>query len=365
MDLVFNSLHFEKENQIVSVRSQFKKNLLLPSNLKLLSQMQISLNNYPKVLGEVHKIIKETEQNIVTNVNREKVVMSWQIGKIIEEHLLKNSRAEYGTEFFKQLESDTTIAKRTLYQMRSFYKSYPTLPKAENDLSWSHYRNLITVKSAEKRKYLEDLTVENDLGADKLQDEITKTNSKKSKPAASKKPSKLSIKRGKLFTYKISEMPGFIDCGFNVFCEIKTTKKLGEIVESVKKSEGFSLKSSSVNVHQRYTYKAYLDRVIDGDTLHVTLDLGFKIRHKEILRLAKINAAEAATPEGKKAFSALQEILKDVPFLILKTNKTDIYGRYIADVFFGESSQKDPQKVADSGVYLNQLLLDRELVVKY
>jgi endonuclease YncB( thermonuclease family) len=118
-------------------------------------------------------------------------------------------------------------------------------------------------------------------------------------------------------------------------------------------------------VHQRYTYKAYLDRVIDGDTLHVTLDLGFKIRHKEILRLAKINAAEAATPEGKKAFAALQEILKDVPFLILKTNKTDIYGRYIADVFFGESSQKDPQKVADSGVYLNQLLLDRELVVKY
>ena len=147
----------------------------MPIKLKPLSQMKISLNNYPKVLGEVHKIIKETEQNIVTNVNREKVVMSWQIGKIIEEHLLKNSRAEYGTEFFKQLESDTTIAKRTLYQMRSFYKSYPTLPKAENDLSWSHYRNLITVKSAEKRKYLEDLTVENDLGADRLQDEITKT----------------------------------------------------------------------------------------------------------------------------------------------------------------------------------------------
>jgi hypothetical protein len=51
-----------------------------------------------------------------------------------------------------------------------------------------------------------------------------------------------------------------------------------------------------------------------------------------------------------------------VPFLIIKTNKTDIYGRYIADVFLAEKSETNPQKTADSGIYLNQILLEQGLV---
>ena len=40
--------------------------------------------------------------------------------------------------------------------------------------------------------------------------------------------------------------------------------------------------------------------------------------------------------------------------------KIDIYGRYVADVFFDETmSQSDPQKIADEGIYLNQLLLNK------
>ena len=105
--------------------------------------------------------------------------------------------------------------------------------------------------------------------------------------------------------------------------------------------------------------------MVDGDTIHVTLDLGFKIRHQEILRLAKINAAESATAAGKKATKVLQESLKDAPFLVIKTNKTDIYGRYVAEVFFGKKGEKDAQEVAKNGVYLNQLLLDLGVVEKY
>ena len=84
---------------------------------------------------------------------------------------------------------------------------------------------------------------------------------------------------------------------------------------------------------------------------------------REIIRLAKISAAESNTAEGKKATVALKKILTGVQFLILRTNKTDIYGRYVADVFFDETrKEKSPQKVADGGVYLNQLLLNRGLV---
>ncbi|MBP7710656.1 MAG: thermonuclease family protein [Rickettsiales bacterium] len=328
--------------------------------------MQISLQNYDKLLLEIRATIKQTEQKIVATVNHEKVEMSWQLGKLLHQHLAKNPAENYGKKLFSQLAQDTSIKERILYQMRAFYKAYPTLPSAQKSLSWTHYRSLSSVKDSEKRQYLEELTINNSLGANQLQQEVTKANSKKTPTKPRRKKVKLLPKRGQLFAYKISEISGFVDCGFNIFCEANTAAKAaGEIVESTKKGVDFSLKKSTTKPDQLYTYKATLNRVVDGDTIHVTLDLGFKILHKEILRLAKINAPEAETFEGKKATEALKEILKTAPFLIVKTNKTDIYGRYIADVFFGDASEKNPQKIADSGTYLSQALLDRGVVLEY
>lgn len=332
--------------------------------------MQPTLKNYTKLLAQIQKTIKKTE----TNVNREKVVMAWQIGKIIDQHLEENNQAKYGEKLFEQLEKDTAIAQSILYQMCNFYKAYPTLPKS--NLSWSHYRSLASIEDGAERKYLEDFSVKKDLGADALQKEVAQLKKAKKKTVGKKN---LYCQRGKLFTYELSKQilkqvqdggnggkttTAFVDCGFNIFTEIKTSLAPEGIVESKKLATAYSLKKSELDRKQLHTYKAYIERVIDGDTVHVVLDLGFKIQHREILRLAKIGAAELDTSEGKKSFSALQKILKNVPFVIIKTNKTDIYGRYVADVFFSES-ETDPQKVADAGVYLNQLLLDRGLVELY
>ena len=301
--------------------------------------MKIVLNGYQKILTQVQKEIQKTEKNIVQTVNRQKVEMCWQIGKIIDQHLLKNDRAEYGNHFFLRLAQDAKIAERALYQMRGFYKAYPKLPKDEKGLNWSHYRNLATIKDEEQRKQLEDLTLTENLDSNALRRTI-----KKSKPRKGQ-AKKLRVTRGKISTYTFTKS-GEIDLGFNIFLE-----KSFANLQQVRESKG-----------GEYTYKAELERVVDGDTIHVKLDLGFGIKHHEILRLAKINAAESETTEGKKATTALKKILKDLPFLIVKTNKTDIYGRYIADVFYGKGS---PEKVAENGEYLNQLLLDRGLVEIY
>lgn len=334
--------------------------------------MQPTLKNYTKLLAQIQKTIKKAE----TNVNREKVVVAWQIGKIIDRHLGENNQAKYGEKLFEQLEKDTAISKSILYQMCSFYQAYPTLPKS--NLSWSHYRSLASIEDKAERKYLEDFSVKNDLGAETLQKKVAQLKKVKKKTTAPKKV--LNRPRGKLFTYELSQQilkrvqdagkskgsksTAFVDCGFNIFTEIKTALAADGIVESKKLATAYSLKKSNLDRKQLHTYKAYIERVIDGDSLHVVLDLGFKIQHREILRLAKIGAEELATNAGQKTFHALQKILKNVPFVIIKTNKTDIYGRYVADVFFSES-ETDPQKVADEGVYLNQLLLDRGLVELY
>ncbi len=310
--------------------------------------MQILAKTYQTLLKKIEQTISQTKENVIKTVNYQKVKMSWEIGREIDLHLEGKDKATYGKELFLKLAKDIKIEKTSLYQMHSFYKAYPKLPSENKALSWSHYRNLIAIKSTEDREILEDLVVTKSLGSDKLQQEIAKRKEvakkrredRKAEKSKTNSIPKLRVNRGQLFTYTKTK-DGEIDLGFNVLLSSK------EKISAVKKSD--------------YTYIAKLERVVDGDTLHVKLDLGFGVFHHEILRLAKIDAAEAETKEGKKATAGLKNILKDVKFLVVKTNKTDIYGRYVADVFF-DKKEKNPNKVAASGLYLNQMLLDKNLV---
>jgi len=64
-----------------------------------------------------------------------------------------------------------------------------------------------------------------------------------------------------------------------------------------------------------FVYRATLDRVVDGDTLDCTLDLGFDVKlHKQRVRLAGIDTAESRTRNleekalGLKAKARLTEL---------------------------------------------------------
>jgi len=151
-------------------------------------------------------------------VNREKVVMSWEIGKEIEIHLRQNKNSGYGEELFNQLAKDTSIEKFSLYKMRAFYKTYPKLPDEKKALSWSHYRNLIAVKDAQTRAQLEGLVIEKNIGTNKLQSAIAQTKRAENKNSAKKIIKKLRVIRGKLFTYTTTK-EGEIDLGFNILLE--------------------------------------------------------------------------------------------------------------------------------------------------
>ncbi len=326
--------------------------------------MEITLKNYKKLLTKIQQTIAKTKQNIVQVVDYQKVLMSWEIGKEIDLHLQGQDKAEYGEKLFLQLTKDIGIEKTTLYQMRAFYKAYPQIPLPKNSLSWSHYRSLIAVKDEETRQRLENLVIEKSLGSNRLQKEIAATKKKKiSQKKSDQKIPQLKVKRGKVGTYTVSSGKGLvvsgkveIDLGFDVFVSFTSMTKVAEA------STAWGVKMTQQKKSD-YTYVATLERVVDGDTIHVKIDLGCGISHREIIRLAQINAAESNAAQGKKATAALKKILNGVQFLILRTNKTDIYGRYVADIFFDETKkEKDPQKVADCGTYLNQLLLDCGLV---
>lgn len=103
-----------------------------------------------------------------------------------------------------------------------------------------------------------------------------------------------------------------------------------------------------------YTYNAKVLRVIDGDTLEIAVDAGFRMTATMPLRVAHINAPEHNTPAGKDATAFVTVQLASVKNnVVVHTYKPiDKYGRYLADVFIGDHSLAD-------------LLIDAGLAVPY
>lgn len=82
-----------------------------------------------------------------------------------------------------------------------------------------------------------------------------------------------------------------------------------------------------------YEYAAVAIRVVDGDTIHARVDLGFDLRADMTLRLAGINAPEMPTPAGLAAKTWLLERLNETGGkLVVRTEKDrkERYGRYLA-----------------------------------
>ncbi|NCO36835.1 MAG: hypothetical protein AUJ92_18175 [Armatimonadetes bacterium CG2_30_59_28] len=92
----------------------------------------------------------------------------------------------------------------------------------------------------------------------------------------------------------------------------------------------------------RFYYGAEVLRVVDGDTIDVRVDLGFRIYREMRVRLYGLDTPEtfgvkkdsAEYASGKKAAEYLSERLKGKE-IILRTHKdlTEKYGRYLATVY--------------------------------
>ena len=114
--------------------------------------------------------------------------------------------------------------------------------------------------------------------------------------------------------------------------------------------------------HYKVDMKQFEEKdVYDGDTLHLWIDLGFKIFIKEKIRLAYINAPELRGEEhdlGLKSRNYLRKLLtlakqskKDVSIKTLKDRKGK-YGRYIGVLYIEDVS-------------INELMLEKGYAKPY
>src|SRR6266516_1407728 len=82
-----------------------------------------------------------------------------------------------------------------------------------------------------------------------------------------------------------------------------------------------------------YDYPATVVRVVDGDTVHLSVDLGFYVElHDRSVRIAHIDAPELTTDAGKTAKIYAQELLPVGSRVTLYSHELDKYGRVLGTI---------------------------------
>jgi endonuclease YncB( thermonuclease family) len=234
-----------------------------------------------------------------------------QIGHRIWREKLSET-AGYGESVMEGMAKELKTDRSTLVRCVQLYEEYPHgVPK--NPLSWSHWRLLITLPNEKDRNYyLREAEKEH-----WSRDELAK-----------------AIANDKIITVDP------IDDG-------KGKRKL-------KRPEGGP-----------YIYKAVVKKVVDGDTINVSCNLGFFVNVDETLRFALVDAPKLTEDGGPEAFDYVREQLAKAKTVVIRTVKTDKYRRFVAHIFYSLEENADAEKVFLTGRWLNEELYQRGLARLY
>ena len=105
-----------------------------------------------------------------------------------------------------------------------------------------------------------------------------------------------------------------------------------------------------------YTYFVKsIDRIVDGDTIDISIDLGFDLTKKERVRLAGIDTPEKRTKNqkekemGYQATEFLEMHLMEATKLTVRTEKDGKFGRMLGWLY---KTDKDTMSI-------NQIMIDK------
>lgn len=109
-----------------------------------------------------------------------------------------------------------------------------------------------------------------------------------------------------------------------------------------------------------FQYEAKVLRVVDGDTLHLVIDLGFHVAIDATVRLARINTPETLEYTVKGLNDPAKDyILSNCPpgsVCVVEISRAEKYGRWLAELLF------QPGVIDRIEILKNPRVLNDELV---
>lgn len=108
-----------------------------------------------------------------------------------------------------------------------------------------------------------------------------------------------------------------------------------------------------------FEYTCTVMRVVDGDTLMLDIDVGFRMHYQSKCRLARVNAPEMLEFGGVQARLFVESELAKAAKLVVTSKRLDKYGRVLGEVRFTRAVEPD------AWVNLSDLLLSTGHGVPY
>lgn len=112
-----------------------------------------------------------------------------------------------------------------------------------------------------------------------------------------------------------------------------------------------------------YHYEATVDRVVDGDSVYLYIDLGFRTHHHANCRLYGIDAPEIYRPEseeereaGEASKTFLENQLNQADEIVVRSEELDKYGRPLATIY---------ARLGDEWANINRRMLEEGYAERY
>jgi len=196
---------------------------------------EVIKKEFVKVYDNIKIIIEQARNKVYSTINTTMVQAYWEIGRtIVEEKQKGKKRADYGKYLIKDLseklieEYGRGFNKRSLYEMRQFYLTFPKLhpvgaeskklralraqsqkiqklrpvgAQSQNiydKLSWTHYRILIRIEDKEARNFYLIETANNQWSTRELERQINSLLYERLSLSKNKKEVKEFAKKGQI-----------------------------------------------------------------------------------------------------------------------------------------------------------------------
>lgn len=132
-----------------------------------------------QLINELKDLINNAKANVVRNINKERVLLYWNIGcTIVEEEQKGEHRAEYGRYLIQGLAKELSrefgsgFSYRQLNFCRQFYITFPIVNALRSQLNWTQYRILLRIEDSDKRTYYIEESCTNNWSARQLERQI-------------------------------------------------------------------------------------------------------------------------------------------------------------------------------------------------
>lgn len=127
------------------------------------SMADITVSDFYK---DIRRLIEEARSAVALTVNTAMTMLYWQIGKRINEEILKGKRAEYGEEIVSTLsrhlinEYGSGFSAKNLMHMMKLAEVFPDeqiVSTLWRQLSWSHFKEIIYIEKNLKREFYAEM----------------------------------------------------------------------------------------------------------------------------------------------------------------------------------------------------------------